>query len=91
MNEFIFRSTMRCLIVQAAPIALRSAKAAINEGLETDLANGMNVEEQQYAKVLGSSLLACCFANLLCTGAFACLPLPATRSILLCACLPLYV
>ncbi|KAL3134742.1 hypothetical protein ABBQ32_007742 [Trebouxia sp. C0010 RCD-2024] len=39
-------------IAQAAPIALRSAKAAINEGLETDLANGMNVEEQQYAKIL---------------------------------------
>lgn len=37
--------------MQAAPIALRSAKAAINQGLETDLAGGMKVEEQQYGKV----------------------------------------
>lgn len=39
-----------CACVQAAPISLRSAKAAINQGLETDLLGGMKVEEQQYAK-----------------------------------------
>lgn len=37
--------------LQAAPISLRSAKAAINQGLETNLTSGMKVEEQQYAKV----------------------------------------
>ena len=37
--------------MQAAPISLRSAKAAINQGLETDLLGGMKIEEQQYAKV----------------------------------------
>lgn len=37
--------------VQAAPIALRCAKRAINEGLETDILSGMRVEEAQYAKV----------------------------------------
>lgn len=47
------------LVSQAAPIALRSAKAAINEGLETDLASGMKVEEQQYAKVHGSNCMFC--------------------------------
>ena len=30
---------------------MRSAKCAINEGLETDILNGMRVEEGQYAKV----------------------------------------
>ncbi len=30
---------------------MRSAKAAINEGLETDLASGMKVEEKHYAEV----------------------------------------
>ena len=40
-----------CVSVQAAPISLRCAKSAINAGLETDLLNGMKVEEAQYAKV----------------------------------------
>ena len=54
-------------MVQAAPIALRSAKAAVNAGLETDLAGGMKVEEQQYAKVPGSSPPASlfCYAQVL--------------------------
>ena len=37
--------------MQAAPISLRSAKKAINEGLETDILTGMKVEECQYAEV----------------------------------------
>ena len=43
---------------QAAPISLRSAKAAINQGLETDLAGGMKVEEQQYVKVTTVTMTA---------------------------------
>lgn len=39
-------------IAQAAPLSLRCAKAAINEGLETDLHSGMKVEEKQYAQIL---------------------------------------
>lgn len=39
-------------IAQAAPVSLRSAKAAINEGLETDLESGMKVEERHYAEIL---------------------------------------
>ena len=57
-------------------MSLRCAKAAINEGLETDLHSGMKVEEKQYAQVRKA-----CHCNLTvllsikidCTARVACL------------------
>ncbi|GBF92605.1 hypothetical protein Rsub_05219 [Raphidocelis subcapitata] len=39
-------------IAQAAPLSLRMAKAAINGGLEVDLASGLALEEACYARLL---------------------------------------
>ena len=57
LNKPLSKNKKKIYTLQAAPISLRSAKAAINQGLETDMVNGMKIEEQQYAKVLGSSCL----------------------------------
>ena len=40
--------------LQAGPIALRMAKAAINGGLETDLQTGLAMEAACYAQVLNA-------------------------------------
>jgi methylglutaconyl-CoA hydratase len=38
-------------IAEAAPIALRMAKAAINDGFGTDLATGLRIEQHCYMQV----------------------------------------
>ncbi|KAF6266489.1 ClpP/crotonase-like domain-containing protein [Scenedesmus sp. NREL 46B-D3] len=39
-------------IAQSAPLSLRSAKAAINQGVEVDLATGLKLEEYLYAQLI---------------------------------------
>jgi len=41
--------------VQAAPYALRAAKEAIDRGLATDLATGLEIERQQFTGVFATA------------------------------------
>lgn len=42
-------------IARNAPIALRAVKQAINQGVETDLATGLKIEELCYGRTIGTS------------------------------------
>lgn len=39
-------------VLQCAPLSLRAAKIAINQGIEVDLASGLELEKAVYAQLL---------------------------------------
>lgn len=39
-------------MLQCAPLSLRASKAAINQGIEVDLATGLKIEEYLYAQLI---------------------------------------
>ena len=41
-------------IGKSAPLSLRMAKEAVNQGMNVDLASGLKVEEACYARLLGT-------------------------------------
>jgi enoyl-CoA hydratase/carnithine racemase len=58
MSAFVriwYRHTCLTLLfapLQSAPLSLRAAKAAINQGVEVDLATGLKLEEYLYAQLI---------------------------------------
>jgi enoyl-CoA hydratase/carnithine racemase len=44
--------TLLNVSLQSAPLSLRAAKAAINQGMEVDLATGLKLEEYLYAQLI---------------------------------------